>query len=215
MKRKYSVKELSTILGCSVTAVNKKIKPDSNNPMIRRYRNVFDTVIEEGVTYILLNDEELDQEKQRSKGFSNFATRGYTTPSNDDYIDAEPFEEEKREDRLLDFTERYINDLKNLYETYNKQLLEKDRQILLQSTSEKQKETEYLETKALNTTLTKRNNILTIALTVAVTLLITFATLFITVLNPKAESQAVEEAQPVQTVQETVKQPVKTVARRK
>lgn len=215
MRRKYSVKELSTILGCSVTAVGKKIKADPNNPAIRRYRNVFDTVIEDGVTYILLTDEDLEQEKQRSKGFSNFSNRGYTTPQNDDVIDVEPFEEEKREDRLLNFTERYINDLKNLYETYNKQLLEKDRQILLQSTSEKQKETEYLATKALNTTLTKRNNILTIALTVAVTLLLTFVILYATVLKQNPEPQVTEEVQPVQTVEQPVKQPAKTVTRKK
>ena len=38
MKKKYSIKELSTILGCSVTAVSKKLKVDPDNPVIKRYK---------------------------------------------------------------------------------------------------------------------------------------------------------------------------------
>ena len=216
MKRKYSVKDLASILGCSITAVNKKIKSDSDNPAIRRYRNVFDTVIEEGVTYILLTDEELDQEKTRSKGFSNLLNRGYTTPQNEEVIDVEPYEEqEKKEDKLMNFAERYINDFTTLQKTYYEEMREKDKQIFLLTTSENQKQNEYLKTEALNKTLTKRNNVLTIALTVAITLLLTFIALYVTVVNQKTETQAVEEKQPVQTVQQPIKQPSKPVAKRR
>ena len=215
MKKKYSVKDLATILGCSITAVNKKIKSDPDNPVVRRYRNVFDTVIEDGVTYILLTDAELDQEKQRSKGFNNLSNRVYTTQQNEEVIDVEPYEEEKREDKLVSFAERYINDFTTLQRTYYEEMREKDKQIFLLTTSENQKQNEYLKTEALNKTLTKRNNVLQIALTVAITLLITFATLYITVLNQKNEKQAIEEKQPVQTVQQPVKQPSKPVAKRK
>ena len=213
MKKKYSVKDLASILGCSITAVNKKIKSDING--IKRYRNEFETVVDEGVTYILLTDIELEQEKQRSKGFSNFSNRGYTTQQNEDVIDAEPYEEEKKEDKLMSFAERYINDFTTLQKTYYEEMREKDKQIFLLTTSENQKQNEYLKTEALNKTLAKRNNVLQIALTVAITLLITFATLYITVVNQKAEKQVVEEKQPVQEVQQPVKQPSKPVAKRK
>ena len=129
MKKKYSVKELASILGCSITAVGKKIKADSNNPAIRRYRNEFETVVDEGVTYILLTDTELEQEKQRSKGFSNLYSKSYTNPQNEDVVDVEPYEEEKREDRLVSFAERYINDFTILQKTYYEEMREKDKQI--------------------------------------------------------------------------------------
>lgn len=216
MKKKYSVKDLATILGCSITAVNKKIKSDPDNPVIRRYRNVFDTVIEDGVTYILLTDEELEQEKTRSKGFSNLLNRGYTTPQNEEVIDVEPYEEqERKEDKLMNFAERYINDFTTLQKTYYEEMREKDKQIFLLTTSENQKQTEYLKTEALNKTLTKRNNVLQIALTVAITLLLTFIVLYTTVLNQKNEKQTIEEKQPVQTVQQPIKQPSKPVAKRR
>ena len=213
MKKKYSVKDLASILGCSITAVNKKIKSDLNG--IKRYRNEFETVVDEGVTYILLTDIELEQEKQRSKGFSNFSNRGYTTQQNEEVIDVEPYEEEKKEDKLMSFAERYINDFTTLQKTYYEEMREKDKQIFLLTTSENQKQNEYLKTEALNKTLTKRNNVLQIALTVVITLLITFATLYITVVNQKVEQQVVEEKQPVQEVQQPVKQPSKPVAKRK
>ena len=213
MKKKYSVKDLATILGCSITAVNKKIKSDPNG--VKRYRGTFDTVIEDGVTYILLSDAELDQEKQRSKGFSNLLSKGYTTPQNEEFVDVEPYEEEKREDKLMSFAERYINDFTTLQKTYYEEMREKDKQIFLLTTSENQKQNEYLKTEALNKTLTKRNNVLQIVLTIAITLLLTFATLYITVLNQKEEKQIIEEVQPVQTVQQPIKQPSKPVVKRK
>ena len=61
-KKMYSVKELSSILGCSVTAVNKKIISDPDNPNIKRYRNRYDVVIDEGKTVILLSDEDIERD---------------------------------------------------------------------------------------------------------------------------------------------------------
>ena len=212
MKRKYSVKELASILGCSVTAVNKKIKADENNPVIKRYRNVYETVLENGITYILLDDTELEEEKNRSKGFSNVLNKGYNTPQNDDIIDVEPYQEEKKKDTLLEFTERYINNFTTLQKTFYEEMREKDKQIYLLTTSENQKQAEYLETKALNKTLEKRNNVLKVALTVVITLLVTLAVVFtmfyVNVSQAEKKNADIIEVQPVQ---ETIEQPVVNV----
>ena len=212
MKRKYSVKELASILGCSVTAVNKKIKADENNPVIKRYRNVYETVLENGITYILLDDTELEEEKNRSKGFSNVLNKGYNTPQNDDIIDVEPYQEEKKKDTLLEFTERYINNFTTLQKTFYEEMREKDKQIYLLTTSENQKQAEYLETKALNKTLEKRNNVLKVALTVVITLLVTLAVVFtmfyVNVSQSEKKNADIIEVQPVQ---ETIEQPVVNV----
>ncbi|MBO5739010.1 hypothetical protein J6R97_06690 [bacterium] len=226
MKKKYSIKELSTILGCSVTAVNKKLKYDPENPVIKRYKNVHETVVEGGITYILLSDSELEHEKACSRGFNNVINNGYTTPQNDDIVDIEPVATEQTEERLINFTERYMKEFTTLQKTYYEEMREKDKQIYLLTTSENQKEKEYLQAQALNKSLTEqntnlinRNNVLKLVLTTVITLLLTFITLYIVALNPKTEKVVVEEVQPVQTVQKTVnKTPQKvnkTVSNRK
>ena len=215
MKKKYSVKELASILGCSVTAVNKKIKADENNPVIKRYRNVYETVLENGITYILLDDADLEDEKNRSKGFSNVINKGYNTPQDEEIIDVEPYKEEKRKDTLLEFTERYINNIATLQKTFYEEMRQKDKQIYLLTTSENQKQAEYLETKALNKTLEKRNNVLKVALTVVITLLVTLAIVFtmfyINVSKEENKSADIVEVQEVQNVPEVVEQPVVNV----
>ena len=64
-KKSYSIKELATILGCSVTAVQKKITVDDNDPNIKRYKKRFEVVIKDGKTVILLTDTELEEENMR------------------------------------------------------------------------------------------------------------------------------------------------------
>lgn len=211
MKKKYSIKELSTILGCSVTAVSKKLKVDPENPVIKRYKNVHETVIEGGITYILLSDSELEHEKACSRGFNNVINNGYTTPQNEDIIDVEPNATERTEERLINFTERYMEQFTTLQKTYYEDMREKDKQIFLLTTSENQKEKEYLQAQAMNKSLTEqnanltnRNNVLKLVLTTVITLLLTFITLYIVALNTKAEKVEVKEVQPIQTVQTTV-----------
>ena len=211
MKKKYSIKELSTILGCSVTAVSKKLKVDPENPVIKRYKNVHETVIEGGITYILLSDSELEHEKACSRGFNNVINNGYTTPQNEDIIDVEPNITERTEERLINFTERYMQQFTTLQKTYYEDMREKDKQIFLLTTSENQKEKEYLQAQAMNKSLTEqnanlinRNNVLKLVLTTVITLLLTFITLYIVALNTKTEKVEVKEVQPVQTVQKTV-----------
>ena len=211
MKKKYSIKELSTILGCSVTAVSKKLKIDPDNPVIKRYKNVHETVVEGGITYILLSDSELEHEKACSRGFNNVVNNGYTAPQNEDIIDVEPVATEKTEERLINFTERYMQQFTTLQKTYYEEMREKDKQIYLLTTSENQKEKEYLQAQALNktlteqnTSLTNRNNVLKLVLTTVVTLLLTFITLYIIALNNKPEPVVVEVVKPTPTVQKNV-----------
>lgn len=71
MQKKYTMKELASYLGCSITAIAKKIKIDQNDSNTRRFKNVYPVVIEMGKTYIMLTDEELEKEKGLSKGFNN------------------------------------------------------------------------------------------------------------------------------------------------
>ena len=212
MIKKYSVKELATILGCSLTAVNKKIVKDDNNPEIKRYRNRYQTVVEENVTYILLDDEALEDEKRRSKGFKAGFTNVSNTVSNEyettDYIDVEPVLQNNNQDKLLEFTQRYINDFTTLQKTFYEEMRQKDQQIYLLTTSENQKQAEYLETQAKNKQLVKQNNVLKIVLTVVITLFATLAITFIALNVSKNKDAEPVEVSKVETVQETLPQPV-------
>lgn len=210
MKKKYSVKELASILGCSVTAVNKKIKTDINNPYIKRYRNIYETVIDTGITYILLDDNELEQEKTRSKGFNNISNNGYNTPQDEDIIDVEPQKEEETQKTLLEFTERYISNITTMQQTFYEELLRKDKQIFLLTDSESKQNAEYLETKALNKTLEKINNRLKLTLAVVITLLVTVSIVLLSFVFSNKETQ--EEIQPVENV---IEQPVVNVTKPK
>lgn len=182
MQNKYSVKELATILGCSVTAVNKKIKPDTNNPEIKRYRNRYGTVVENNVTYILLDDAALEDEKNRSKGFNsgyiNVAKTVENTSETHNTIDITPINQSENTDKIFEFTERYIERFTKLQETYTKEILETSKQVHLLETSEKMKDAHVNEIEALNKQLKAQNNVLKIVLTVVITLFVTFIITF-------------------------------------
>ena len=171
MKNKYTIKELSLILGCSVTAVSKKIKADADNPDVKLYRNEFETIVENNVTYILLSDEDLELEKSRSKGFNKNSAVEYVNTT----VEQTP----TFDDRLLNFTEQYMRNFEELQHKHFEELQEKDRKLFLLTTNEKVKEEEYLETKALNKTLLQRYEYMKIALSSISTLLLVFIILFI------------------------------------
>ena len=212
MIKKYSVKELATILGCSLTAVNKKIKQDDNNPDIKRYRNRYETVVENNVTYILLDDEALEDEKRKSKGFktgfSNVSSNVLNEYETSEYIDVEPTQPTNKNDKIFEFTERYIERYTTLQKTFYDEMREKDKQIYLLTTSENQKQAEYFETQALNKQLKKQNNVLKIVLTVVITLFVTLIITFIALNIPKNKDAESAEVSKVENVQETLKQPV-------
>lgn len=187
MRKEYTIKELTLILGCSRTAIVKKIKEDGANPSIKRYKNRYDVVMSNGQMAILLDDEDLEQEKMLSRGSSNVFNNGFNTVQTDDFIDVEPEKEQNTLNELYNFTERYINEFKTFQETtYNEMrnlASERDtykNQILLLEDSEKRKESALMETIADNVTLKKHRTMLTVALCVVMMVLASFVTFHIT-----------------------------------
>lgn len=220
MQNKYTVKELATILGCSVTAVNKKIKPDTNNPEIKRYRNRYGTVVENNVTYILLDDVALEDEKNKSKGFKNgygnVLNTGLNESETPDIIDVAPEVKQEKSDKILEFTERYIERFSTLQETFYNEMREKDKQIYLLTTSETQKQEKYFETEAQNKQLKAQNNVLKIVLAVVITLFVTLVITFLMLNISKSESTqpTTEKNSAVQQVSQPVKESNKPVIKK-
>lgn len=220
MKKEYTIKELQSILGCSRTAIVKKIKTDEHNTAIKRYKDRYEVTQKDGQIAIIFDDAELEQEKRLSKGFNTVSSNGYNTTQNEDIIDIEPEIKPNKQDELLNFTERYIERFTTLQETMYNELKERDKQILLLTTSENTKEQEYLKTVAENKTLKQRNTIITVTAGVIITVLICVITYCITVIKlSKTPAIPVEEPKqeqvqpvPVQTPiqpQPTSPQPVK------
>lgn len=219
MQKKYTVKELASILGCSVTAVNKKIKADENNPDIKRYRNRYETVVENNVTYILLDDEALEDEKNKSKGFKNgfgnVTNTGLNESETSDIIDVTPELRQEKSDKILEFTERYIERFSTLQETFYNEMREKDKQIYLLTTSETQKQEKYFETEAQNKQLKAQNNVLKIVLAVVITLFVTLVITFSILGISKSESTqpTTEKTPAVQQVSQPIKETNKQITK--
>lgn len=193
-KKKYSVKELSTILGCSVTAVQKKIFMDENNQNIKRYRNRYDVVVDDGKSVILLTDEELEKEKRLSKGFKNVQNNVEETYKNVnetsenvidvDYTSENTIKNEYVFDKIFEFTNSYIERYETLQKSYYNLLNEKDKQVKLLTDSENKTQKEYYEISAKCKTLEDRNKHLTRLIYVITVVLIFLTTLLILVLKP-------------------------------
>ena len=132
---------------------------------------------------IMFEDWELEEEKRLSKGMASVTSNGDNTPQNEDIIDIEPNVTNSQQNSYIEFTERYIDRFTTLQETMYNELRERDKQILLLTTSENNKQEEYLKTVAENKTLKKRNTLLMITLGVIITVLICVITYCITVIN--------------------------------
>lgn len=196
MKKEYTIKELQSILGCSRTAIVKKIKTDEHNTDIKRYKDRYEVTQKDGQMAIIFDDAELEEEKRLSKGFNTITNNGYNTTQNEDIIEIEPEFKENKQDDILNFTERYIERYTTLQETMYNELKERDKKILLLTTSENSKEQEYLKTVAENKTLKQRNTLLMIISGVAVTVLIcviTYCVTFMTLSKSNTVSDTVVE----------------------
>lgn len=187
MRKEYTIRELTEILGCSRTAIVKKIKEDSVNPSIKRYKNRYDVVMSNGQMAILLDDEDLEEEKRLSRGSSNVMNNGSNTVQTDDFIDIEPEKEQNTTSDVISFTERYIEKFETFQkETYNelrnvsRERDEYAKQIYLLEDSEKRKESALMETLAENVTLKKHKTMLTVALGIVLLVLASFVTFYIT-----------------------------------
>jgi hypothetical protein len=180
MQKEYTIKELQQIFGCSRTAIVKKIKPDRNNTGVKRYKERYEVTQKDGQMAIIFDDAELEEEKRLSKGFNTVTSNGYNTIQNEDIIDIEPEIKPNKQDDIINFTERYIERYTTLQETMYNELKERDKQILLLTTSENAKEQEYLKAVAENKTLKARNTLLMVILGVIVTVLICVITYCVT-----------------------------------
>lgn len=183
MKKEYTIKELQSIFGCSRTAIVKKIKPTGDNTDSKRYKERYEVGVKDGQMVILFEDWELEEEKRLSKGMGLVSGNGDNTATNEDIIDIEPNVTESKQSELYNFTERYIERYTTLQETMYNELRERDKQILLLTTSEKTKQDEYFKTQAELTTLRKRNTVLKVILGVVITVLICVITYCVTVLT--------------------------------
>lgn len=183
MRKEYTIKELQSIFGCSRTAIVKKIKQNGGNTDSKRYKDRYEVSVKDGQMVILFEDWELEEEKRLSKGMGLVSNNSDNTTTNQDIIDIVPNVTETKQNELYNFTERYIERFTTLQETMYNELKERDKQILLLTTSENNKQAEYLKTVAENKTLKSRNTFLMVVLGIVVTVLICVITYCITVIN--------------------------------
>ena len=208
MKKEYTIKELQEILGCSRTAIIKKIKTTGDDTDQKRYKGRYEVTQKDGQIAIVFDDWELEEEKRLSKGMGSVSYNSNNTTQNEDIIDIEPNVTEPKQNDLYNFTERYIERFTTLQETMYNELRERDKQILLLTTSENSKQEEYLKTNAENKMLKKRNTVLTVLVGVLITVLICVITYSITVttLSHDGSDQSIEkEPAPQEIVKNSVK----------
>lgn len=214
MRKEYTIKELQSIFGCSRTAIVKKIKATGDNTDSKRYKDRYEVSTKDGQMVILFEDWELEEEKRLSKGMGLVLNNGDNTPQNEDIIDIEPTQTEIKPNEYIEFTNRYIERYTTLQETMYNELRERDKQILLLTTSENHKQEEYIKTVAENKTLKARNTVLKVLLGVAVTVLICAVTYCITV-STLLHNQKQQEIKKEHVQQEIIKNPVEHAPRKK
>lgn len=187
MERMYSYDELAIILGCTRTAIAKKVKPDELNPSVERYKNRYNVVIHDGKKCIVIDDEGLEEEKSKSKGFKNVAQNVAVSAETQATKGKNDISNEIKSETVSDVTERYIDKFVTLQQHLYNQIHDRDKQILLLTVDEKQKQDAYLQTQAENSELREKYNVITKKYNVAmnvikiiITLCIICATSFIT-----------------------------------
>lgn len=177
MEKEYSYDELADILGCSRTAVSKKVTPDPNNPSVERYRKRYNVVLKDGKKCIVLDDEALELEKKLSKGSKNVSKKGVETSEIQDTEEVKPVSQVSKEETDITVTERYMDKFLIMQQHMYNQLHDRDKEILLLTVNEKQKEEAYLQTEAKNSELTDKYNIMEKKYNVAKNIIIGFVTL--------------------------------------
>ena len=200
MKKEYTIKELQEIFGCSRTAIIKKIKTVGDNTELKRYKGRYEVTQKDGQIAIIFDDWELEEEKRLSKGMGSVSNNGDNTAQNDDIIDIEPNFTEPKQNEIISLTERYIERFTTLQETMYNELRERDKQILLLTTSENSKQQEYLRTVAENKTLKIRNTIYKVLLGIMITVLLCVITYCVTSYNTETQKNPVPQVTPAKPV---------------
>lgn len=150
-RKKYSIQQLADILGISVAAIRKKISANENSPDEKHYKKRYPVVTEtldnRPIMLICLTDLELEEEKRLSK-INKMKHSSDTTlqeTSEDNVIDMEYTREIPHSDpnihqisqitaeTLLNFTERYNNELATLHKNYTERIVAAEsKQLLLE-----------------------------------------------------------------------------------
>lgn len=186
MEKAYSYDELASILGCTRTAIAKKVKPDVNNPSVERYKERYSVVIKEGKKCILLDEHALEEEKNKSRGFrnvSNITNETLETAENAENTTQPKNMALQNENLIVNVTERYIDKFITYQQYVNEEFQKRDKQILLLTNSENNKQNEYLRTTAENKELKEKYNIIEKKYNVALNVIKGFVFFFLLVLT--------------------------------
>lgn len=225
-KKKYKIAELANILDVSVPAIRKKVTVEGNQ---KRYKKQFEVISEDDTMFILLDDIELEKEKElafRNKNkFSVKKTLSDTqieTFDDNDIIDVTPERPviiENQNNILLEFTKRYTDEISNVnktlretYEKHSAELLEKEQKILLLTTSENSKDNEINALRANEKTLQaqkKRYQLCIIALSVTFFIIVITLVYFLV----KAQNKPPQIITTEKVVEKVVNVPVKVKKR--
>lgn len=220
MERLYSYDELASILGCTRTAIAKKVKPDEHNPSIERYKNRYKVVLNEGKKCIMIDDEGLEEEKAKSRGFKNVSQNGIETHETQAIIDVQPVQPQQKLETVSDVTERYMNKFLTLQQHLYNQIQDRDKQILLLTVDEEKKKDAYLQTQAENNQLKEQYNVIQHKYNVAMRVIKGFITFILICITCYITFRITVNniSQPITNVSETVtnvQQPVKANPQRK
>lgn len=184
----YTITELADILGCSRTAIVKKIEDNGDGTGAKRYKKRYDIVMKEGKQAIAISDEDLEKEKHLSQGLKNVNYNGDNIDKTDDFIDIEPIRQDNTVNELYNFTERYINEFREYQERTNNVILnlEKEKvtyqnQIMLLEDNKIKESAEVKKIECENVTLKRNNRLLTYIVGLLITVLVVIATVTITV----------------------------------
>lgn len=184
----YTITEFADILGCSRTAIVKKIYDNGDETGNKRYKRRYDIVMKDGKQAISISDEDLEQEKRMSQGANNVSNNSDNIDQIDDFIDVEPIHQQNTINELYNFTERYINEFREYQERTNNVIinLEKEKvsfqnQIFLLEDNKLKENAEIKKIECENVTLKRNNRFLTYIVGLLITVLVVIATVAITV----------------------------------
>ena len=183
--KKYRISQLAEILQVTEPAIRKKIKTEGNTKL---YRNRFEIVSEfvdgKQISFILMSDEDLEQEKQLAKRNKNkfyqqnVMQNDIENVEDTEYIDVLPEKLDKEtvsENSYITFTKLYMERMENIYKEVieaHKQVNEKDKQIYLLEDLSKREKQDMFELQATNKTLLMKIEKLKITLIVLITTVI-------------------------------------------
>lgn len=135
---KYKVSELAEILGVSEPAIRKKLKRGV-------YNTVEETINNRKVTLIKLDDNELSEMIEQAKVNKTIHSTVEPTYTNRTENVTNQINQADILEKIIELSERYNNNMQNVYEKHSEQIAHLNSQVLLLEDSEKRKDNEYLK----------------------------------------------------------------------